>query len=541
MRRSLSIVFFAVVTGLLSGAEPVSAQGTREAAPEAQAFLKAFQFVRDYGVKAVQDSTVWNMAIEGLIRELDDPYAEVFTPEEFDEFQEGTTGNYAGIGVQITQLNERITITAVFRDTPADRTGLLVGDVILEVEGEPTTDWTTAQTSKVIRGPVGEPVAIVIGRPGLTRPMNVTLKRATVHVTSVVSSRVAGDVGYIALDRVARASAQEIRDALESLSETRGVILDLRGNPGGFMDESLMISDLFLRRGKRMASIAARDPRDPGATELTVQEVFTAERAPLAEDKPVVVLVDGFSASAAEIIAGALQDNDRALVVGSRTFGKGVFQNVFPLSPTRHLRLTTGEWYTPLGRSLHRPRTSAGRPLPEDPDTFRTVETPGGRELTAGGGVFPDLGVQNDTLTLREREFLSQAAEVDYPLALRIEEVAFSQADLRRRSGDDPYLDGAAFEEFMASMQEEDVEQQFVDDEQIRSYVKWRVNVRLSDRMDRPDVSLEWRRTRDPVLDEAIRLLKGAESQTGLFSAADRRKSELASNAEIAQAPNSGG
>lgn len=549
MRRTLSTVIFATTAALVMVTAPVQAQRTftpaevREArrdrgiTPEAQAFLSAFQIVRDYGVAAVADSTVWNMAIEGLIRELNDPYAEVFTPEEFDKFQEGNTGNYAGIGVQITQLNERITITAVFRDTPAQRTGLMVGDLILEVEGEPTTDWTTAKTSDVIRGPVGEPVAITIGRPGLTRPMNVTLTRDTVHVTSVISGRVAGDVGYIALDRVARESAREIQDALESLADTRGVILDLRGNPGGFMDESLMISDLFLMPGKTLLSIAARTP---GASELTIQEEYKAKTIPVAADKPVIVLVDGFSASASEIVAGALQDNDRALVVGTRTFGKGVFQNVFTLTETRHLRLTTGEWYTPLGRSLHRPRTSSGRPLPEDPDTFRTVMTPGGRELTAGGGVFPDLQIPNDTLTLREREFLSQAAGANYPLGLRIEEFAFSQADARRKSGDDPYVDAAAFEAFLASMVQEDVEQQFVDDDDIRDYLSWRVNVRLSDRMERRDVSLEWRRRRDPVLDEAVRLLLSVDSQAGLFLAADRRKVELALAAKASKPSDAG-
>jgi carboxyl-terminal processing protease len=538
MRRTLSTATLATAAALLVVAAPASAQRNGDLAPQAQAFLKAFQLVRDYGVKAVADSTVWNMAIEGLIEELDDPYAEVFTPAEFDEFQEDNTGNYAGIGVQITQLNERITITAVFRGTPAERSGLQVGDVILEVEGEPTIEWTTAHTSDVIRGPVGEEVHVAIGRQGLTRPMNVTLLRDTVHVTSVISGRVAGDVGYIALDRVARASAQEIRDALDSLSGTRGIILDLRGNPGGFMDESLMIGDLFLEPGKKLASIAARSP---GSSELTVQDEYKAEHPSIAEDKPVVVLVDGFSASAAEIVAGALQDNDRALVVGSRTFGKGVFQNVFPLTPTRHLRLTTGEWYTPLGRSLHRPRTSDGRPLPEDPDTFRVVTTPGGREVTAGGGVFPDLPIPNDTLTLREREFLSQSAEANYPLALRIEELAFAQADERRRSGDDPYLEPGAFDEFMTAMTTEGIEQQFVDDAGIRDYVEWRVNVRLSDRMDRRDVSLEWRRSRDPVLDESIRLLQRADSQVSLFSAANLRKGELAVRASAPAKPDSGG
>jgi hypothetical protein len=160
--------------------------------------------------------------------------------------------------------------------------------------------------------------------------------------------------------------------------------------------------------------------------------------------------------------------------------------------------------------------------------------------LTAGGGVFPDLRIRNDTLTLREREFLSQSAAVKYPLALRIEEFAFEQADKRRRAGEDPYMEVEAFDAFMTSMISEDIEQQYLDDTAIRDYLEWRVNVRLSDRMERRDVSLEWRRRRDPVLDEAVRLLQASETQASLFRAADLRKRELTATTGAGQAPDSG-
>ena len=205
-------------------------------------------------------------------------------------------------------------------------------------------------------------------------------------------------------------------------SDARGFILDLRGNPGGYLDESLRISDLFLPEGARLASAESRVPGEAGRS---LDEAWTAETPDQIPGKPVIILVDRYSASASEIVAGALQDHDRALVIGERTFGKGVFQNVFRLTETRHLRLTTGEWYTPLGRSLHRPRTAQGNPMPEDPDTFPVITTQGGRELVAGGGVFPDLEIRNDTLTILEREFTSQAATARVPLSLRIEEFSF--------------------------------------------------------------------------------------------------------------------
>ncbi len=327
------------LTGLLSvilAVAPVAGQTSgnngsgRDAAPDvssgAQTFLGAFQAIRDYGLQAVGDSALWDRAVDGLIRELADPYAQVFTPEQFDQFQEDNTGNYAGIGVQITNLNEAITITAVFRGTPAERSGIQVGDLIIGVNDHSTEGWTTGQASDSIRGRVGSPVTLSLAREGLMAALTPTIRRDSVHVPAVVSGLVGPDVGYIGLDRVARASSQEVDSALVRFRAARGVILDLRGNPGGYLDESLMIGDLFLDRGLRLASAESRVPGEGGRNQDETWDARLPDRFP---DKPVIVLVDRFSASAAEIVAGALQDHDRALVIGERTFGKGVFQNVF--------------------------------------------------------------------------------------------------------------------------------------------------------------------------------------------------------------------
>ncbi len=483
----------------------------------AQTFLGAFQAIRDYGLQAVGDSALWDRAVEGLIRELADPYAQVFTPEQFDQFQEDNTGNYAGIGVQITNLNEAITITAVFRGTPAERSGIQVGDLIIGVNDQSTEGWSTGQASDSIRGPVGTPVRLAIAREGLMAALNPTIRRDSVHVSAVVSGIVGDEVGYIGLDRVARAASQEVDSALVKFRSAKGVILDLRGNPGGYLDESLMIGDLFLDRGLRLASAESRVPGEAGRNQ---DETWDARMPDMFPNKPVIVLVDRYSASAAEIVAGALQDHDRALVIGERTFGKGIFQNVFRLTETRHLRLTTGEWFTPLGRSLHRPRTAQGRPLPEDPDTFPVVTTKSGRNLVAGGGIFPDLEIANDTLTLIEREFLSQAARDQVPLVLRIEEFAFSQADSRRNTGEAPGVDPSDFEAFLDALSEEGVEARYVESQVIGDYLEWRVSARVAERMEQMGRSMEIRSERDPVLAEAIRLLGDASTQSELFTAA---------------------
>ena len=485
----------------------------------AQTFLGAFQAIRDYGLEAVGDSALWDRAVEGLIRELADPYAQVFKPAEFDQFQEDNTGNYAGIGVQITTLNESITITAVFRGTPAERSGIQVGDLIIGVNDQSTEGWTTGVASDSIRGEVGTSVKLALARAGLTAPLTPTIARDSVHVSAVVSGLVDSDVGYIGLDRVARASSEEVDSALVKFRSSKGVILDLRGNPGGYLDESLMIGDLFLDRGLRLASA---ESRVPGESEGNQDEAWDARMPDRFPNKPVIVLVDRFSASGAEIVAGALQDHDRALVIGERTFGKGVFQNVFRLTEKRHLRLTTGEWFSPLGRSLHRPRTAQGRPVPEDPDIFPVIKTKAGRELVAGGGIFPDLEITNDTLTLIEREFLSQAARKQIPLVLRIAEFAFSQADLHRRSGAEPGVDANDLRGFIDALGEEGIDEEYLENPLVASYLEWRVSILVAERMDQMGRSIEFRSQRDPVVAEAIRLLKSVGTQEDLFAAADR-------------------
>lgn len=513
-----------------TGSKPDGGQGPVSSG--AQTFLGTFQAIRDYGLQAMGDSTLWARALDGLIRELDDPYAQVFTPEQFDEFQESNTGNYAGIGVQITNLNEAITITAVFRGTPAERAGLQVGDLIIGVNDHSTEDWTTGMASDSIRGVVGTSVELAIARQGLMAPLTPTIRRDSVHVSAVVSGLVGSNVGYIGLGRVARGSSQEVDSALVKFTSARGVILDLRGNPGGYLDESLMIGDLFLERGARLASAESRVAGETGRNQDEVWDARMAERIP---GKPVIVLVDRFSASAAEIVAGALQDHDRALVIGERTFGKGVFQNVFRITEKRHLRLTTGEWFTPLGRSLHRPRTMQGRPIPENPDTFAVVTTKAGRELISGGGIFPDLEIANDTLTLREREFLSQAARDELPLFLRIEEFAFAQADARRDAGEEPGVDSVEFEGFLDALSQEGLEERYIEDPAIREYLEWRVAARVAERMELMGRSMEIRSQRDPVLAEAIRLLSAVRTQSELFAVAEGLKGDAGDAGEKSQ------
>ncbi|MDE0075680.1 MAG: S41 family peptidase [Gammaproteobacteria bacterium] len=490
--------------------EVPSSQGT----VDDQRFLSNFDSIRRSGLDEPDDPMLWSGAVGGLITALNDPYGQVLSPRRVDAFQEATTGNYAGIGVAIQLLNDQITVTAVFRGFPAERVGIQVGDVIVGVDGESAAEWTTGEASQRIRGTPGTRVTVSVERDGFSAPIPHEIERDNIHVSSVHAGYVEEGIGYIELDRVARGSTAEMDSAFALLADASGIILDLRRNPGGYLDESLTLTDLFLDRGKRVVSTRGRNPRrGPGEHE---DAAYTRDGASLG-DKPLVVLVDGFTASAGEILSGALQDHDRALVLGERTFGKGVVQSVVPLPEGWQLQLTTGEWYTPLGRSLHRQRDAHGTPLPEDSTAFPVFTTEGGRELRGGGGVFPDLEIDGDTLLAVERQLLEEAAAAEFPLGLRLAEIGFDRAQAVGNDGAEATITEERLEAFIAELREAGVPDATLDDPAARRYLLWRLEINLSQRMADDGRLLRFRIQRDPVLAEAARLLREADDQAELF------------------------
>jgi carboxyl-terminal processing protease len=378
---------------------------------------------RDY-VDQRPTEDLYRMAVDGLIRELGDPHTAFMTAEDYNALRVQTTGEYGGLGIQIAERDGWITVIAPLPGTPAERAGLLAGDRIIEVEGASTEGWRDEDAVKVLRGPRGTAVNITIARTGVDEPIRHSITREEIHVNSVQSAyMVEPGIGIARLTLFSETSTTELRTAINQLRSEgmRGLILDLRTNPGGLLDQGVSISDLFLNRGQEIVETRARNPRDNVTFRASQPEVF--------EGMPIVVLVDEYSASAAEIVAGALQDHDRALVLGSTTFGKGSVQTLFPLSGGNFLKMTTGKWYTPSGRSIQVERSSNGDPaaLMEDEAIGldgQTVQTPeadtvareeyrtaGGRVVFGGGGIVPDLLVTPDTLTAVEREFFSAVSK----------------------------------------------------------------------------------------------------------------------------------
>jgi carboxyl-terminal processing protease len=523
MARSSSSLVLALA--VLTVASPTAAQdtasrargGSGSAAAGQEVFQAALEAIQRLHMTAPTDSALWERAIDGLIEGLDDPYAQVFTPAEVEAFEEQNTGNYAGIGIQITELNDFVTVTAVFNATPADDAGMQEGDIIVEIDGVDARDFSTDSVSKVVRGTPGTKVRVSVEREGYDQPIPFDLTRAEVHVPTVRAGRVDDDVTYVVMDRFARGAIQEMDSVLRDNDGMSGLVVDLRGNPGGYLDEALMLSDLFLSPGQKLASTRSRTPGSNGERS---EESWTDRVPPRIPDVPMVILVDEFSASASEILAGALQDHDRALVVGQRSFGKGLVQTVMPLPHGRQIRLTTGEWLTPLGRSLHRARASDGRPLPEDVDTFPRITSDAGRELVAAGGIFPDLTVQDDTLTLDERGLLQGAVEAEIPLPLRLAEFGFAEAQRLQAAGEGASVDEGRFQAFIDELRAEGLPGELLDAEGVEDYLRWRASLSIADRMNDLGARAEFLQERDPVLRAAVRLLRDAPTQSALYAAA---------------------
>lgn len=524
--KNRTAVSFLLMAALL--VPSLSAQGRAgrraesQSTPEqAEVLTGAIRAISRMHMEEFSDSALWEAAIDGLIASLNDPYAELFTAAESEQWERETTGNYSGIGLQITLLQNEVTVTAVFRGFPAFEAGVEIGDVIVGVDGQDATGWTTETTANAIRGPAGSRVRVSVRRRGYDAPLEFEITRAEVHVPAVQWGMLESGIGYVAMDRVARGAAEEMAAVLDSLGDgARGLIIDLRRNPGGFLDESLMLADLFLEPGSTLASTVQRVPGGPADQPET--DTYSDRWPVRVPGLPLVVLVDGFTASGAEILAGALQDYDRALVVGERTFGKGVVQTVMELPHGRRLRFTTGSWRTPLGRSLQRDRDSQGRPLPDRAEP-RRVATPGGRVLVDGGGIFPDLEVPEDTLFSAEQELVRVTTEMQLPLALRLTEFGFRIATERRQAGGPPDVRDDEFAALLASLVEEGLPSGLASDPTVSGYLRWRARIAVAQRLGDLGAEADIRAERDLALTEAIRLLSSVTTQAELFSAAERQ------------------
>lgn len=328
-------------------------------------FGDIFERVRAQYVTEPNERELIENAINGMLTALD-PHSSYLNPEAAKDMQVQTKGEFGGLGIEVTMENELVKVIAPIDDTPASRAGVLPGDLISEIDGEEVRGLTLSDAVDKMRGPVNTPIELTILREGATQPIKVTLVRDIIKVKAV-KYRVENDVGYMKITSFTQKTFDDLQEAIAKIrkeipaDKLKGYVIDLRLNPGGLLDQAVAVSDALLDRGE-IVSTRGRDPKD-----ITR---FDSRPGELLDGKPVIVLVNGGSASASEIVAGALQDHRRATILGTRSFGKGSVQSVIPLGVEGSLKLTTALYYTPAGRSIQgrgiEPDIVVEQPLPED-------------------------------------------------------------------------------------------------------------------------------------------------------------------------------
>ena len=311
-------------------------------------FTEVFARIKNDYVEPIDDTTLLENAIRGMLTGLD-PHSTYLVPDDYQELQAGTSGEFGGLGIEVGMEDGFVKVIAPIDDTPAQRAGVEAGDLVIRLDDTPVKGMSLAEAVKVMRGEPGTDIVLTIVREGVDRPIRITITRDVIHVTSVRSRALEPGYGYVRISQFQLRTGESLREAIGKLREEageddlKGLVLDLRNNPGGVLNAAVAVSDVFLDKG----IIVYTEGRMEDA-KLT----FSAKGSDVLDSIPLVVLVNAGSASASEIVAGALQDHGRAVIMGEKTFGKGSVQTILPLGNGSALKLTTARYYTPSGTSI---------------------------------------------------------------------------------------------------------------------------------------------------------------------------------------------
>jgi carboxyl-terminal processing protease len=371
MIRKVSLLFAGALMGasamsLVYGAPGSSANAAgSDTYKQLAIFGDIFERVRAQYVTPPEEQKLVESAINGMLSSLD-PHSSYLNPDAAKDMRVQTRGEFGGLGIEVTMENELVKVISPIEDTPAARAGVLSGDLIATIDGQEVRGLTLEEAVEKMRGQVNTPIDLTIIREGAAEPIKITIIRETIKVRAV-RFRVENDVGYVKINSFTEKTFGDLQAAIDSIKTQapaaglKGYILDLRLNPGGLLDQAISVSDAFLDKGE----IVSTRGRDPEKTER-----YDSRSGDLIDGKPLIVLVNGGSASASEIVAGALQDHRRATVVGTQSFGKGSVQSVIPLPENGALKLTTALYYTPSGTSIQgkgiTPDIKVEQPLPEE-------------------------------------------------------------------------------------------------------------------------------------------------------------------------------
>lgn len=339
-------VTLAIGQGVLAEKERSKAMGALPL-DELRSFTEVFARIKKDYVEPVSDKTLLENAIRGMLSGLD-PHSSYLDPESFKELQVGTTGEFGGLGIEVGMEDGFVKVISPIDDTPAERAGVKAGDLIIRLDEKPVKGMTLHDAVKLMRGKVGTDIKLTIIREGEEKPLTITITRDTIKVKSVRARSLDDGFGYLRISQFQSHTGENMAEAIDKLKKEnngklKGLVLDLRNNPGGVLNAAVEVSDAFLDKGLivyTQGRIADSEMK------------FNATPRTLLDGAPLVVLVNGGSASASEIVSGALQDHKRAVILGTRTFGKGSVQTILPLSDDTALKLTTARYYTPSGRSI---------------------------------------------------------------------------------------------------------------------------------------------------------------------------------------------
>lgn len=394
---------------LLAGA--LSAQGKYfDIAKNMEIFANAYREVNHSYVDELDPNKLMRQGLDAMLEGLD-PFTNYISETDIEGYRIQMDGTYNGVGAQGKRIGEWVVITEIYENSPAHKAGLKVGDAFINIDGQNAKGKTESQVLDFLRGYPGTKSELVVRRNGEKKDLNITLERGEVNVPNVPHSGIVADgVGYINLTTFSQDAGQNVGDALNKLKEKnpnlKGVILDLRGNGGGLLNEAINLVNVFVPKGEFVSSTKGKVPE----WDISLK----TQHAPIDKDIPVVVLLDSHSASASEVTSGALQDMDRAVIMGQRSYGKGLVQNTKELGYNARIKLTTAKYYIPSGRCIQSVRYKNGEPV-DIPEAERAqFKTRNGRIVLDGGGIKPDVLLPHDTAAGVVKALLDQNIIFDY-------------------------------------------------------------------------------------------------------------------------------